>query len=132
MVDLNYFPAFSTPQIPEGIEGNLPPGLSGIPEYWHTLSEPVDPAKGIPHFRDVIFENIQAVDVETAMSMSGYGSAPLENFTFKNVSIQAQHAGRMQYVQGLTLQNVSIQARDGKPIAITGTFQTKGSIRQSR
>ncbi len=48
MVDLNYFPAFSTPVIPPGIENNLPPGLSSIPDYWHTLADSCRSGKGNP------------------------------------------------------------------------------------
>jgi polygalacturonase len=121
MVDLNYFPAFSTPVIPPGIEDNLPPGLSSIPTYWHTLAAPVDPKRGIPHFRDVRFEDIQGTGLGTAISMTGSASAPLEEFTLKDVSIEAQHAGAIRYAQELRLEHVNIQAQDGKPITMENT-----------
>jgi hypothetical protein len=132
MADLNYFPAFSTPHIPAGIERNLPPGLSAVPSYWKTLATPVDPERGIPHFRNVTFTDIRGQGMGTAVSMKGYPQAPLENFHFDEVRLEAQHAGTIEHVRGLKLQQVCIRGEDGRPVELVDAPTTKGTLNGCR
>ena len=127
-IDLNYFPAFSTPRIPEGIEHNLPPGLTSVPDYWHVLAAPVDPKKGVPHFRDVTLSNIRADDVKTAVDVNAAADAPMERFTLRNIEIDAEHGGSIRYTDRWTLENVRIRAQDGQPLTRQDMRQTSGSI----
>lgn len=131
-IDLNYFPAFSTPKIPPGIEKNLPPNLHAIPSYWHILTAPVPPAKGIPHFRDITLADIHAVGVGTAFSINAAADAPLQHFNLKNIDIEAQRAGSIRHTQAWTVQNVTVHARDGVPLKLDDMKQTSGAIKQTR
>jgi polygalacturonase len=130
MIDLNYFPAFSTPKIPEGIEKNLPPGLQSIPRYWSTLAAPVPPALGTPHFRDVTLSNIRAVDCDTAISANAAADAPLERFTLQHIDIEAQHAGSIRHTRGWKLDDVRIRARDGRGVKLDDDREIAGTIVQ--
>ncbi len=131
-IDLDYFPAFSTPKIPPGIQKNLPPNLHAIPPYWHILSAPVPPAKGIPHFRDITLADIHAVGVGTAFSVNAATDAPLQRFTLKNITIDAHHAGSIRHTQAWTIQNVTVHARDGVPLKLEDMEQTNGAVKQTR
>lgn len=130
MVDLDYFPAFSTPRIPPGIEKDLPPGLRAIPSYWSILTAPVAPAAGIPHFRDVTLTGIHAIDVGTAISVNAAPDAPLENFTLKNIDITAQHAGSIAHTLAWRFDGVRLRASDGLPLKLDDNRRSNGAIRQ--
>lgn len=130
LVDLNYFPAFSTPKIPPGIKNNLPPGLHSIPSFWSILTEPVPPKLGIPHFRDITLEDIQATNVGTAFSVNAIPSAPLVHFTLKNISIHAKDAGRIHYATGWKFRNVKIWATNPKPLQLVDVKQAQGAVQQ--
>jgi hypothetical protein len=127
-IDLDYFPAFSTPIIPPGIEHDLPPGLTSIPAYWHGLAEPVDPVRGVPHFRNVTFENIHADDAGTAFDVNAVPNAPLEYFVLKNIDLEAQHAGRIQHTLGWRMEDVRVKAADGSTVKMDDTSGTEGTI----
>lgn len=127
-IDLNYFPAFSTPRIPEDIEHHLPSGLNSIPEYWHILAAPVPAGRGTPHFRDITFSHIRADDVQTAIDVNAAADAPLERFTLRDVSLSAEHAGSIRHIRGWKFERVSIRARDGVPLAWEDAIGNSGSI----
>jgi hypothetical protein len=130
-IDLDYFPAFSTPKIPTGIADNLPPGLSAIPTYWHILAAPVSPQAGLPHFRDVTFENIQAKGAGEALSVNAASDAPLENFTLKQIDLEAKTAGSIQHTHSWRIEDVRIRADDGQPLKIEDMQGTRGSFQQA-
>lgn len=130
MIDLNYFPAFSTPKIPPGIENNLPPGLHSIPSYWRILTAPVSPGRGTPHFRDITFSGIRATDAGTAFSVNAAADAPLERFTLQNIDLEAERAGSIRHTRGWHFENVTVHARDKKPLILQDAQDSIGSIRQ--
>lgn len=129
-IDLNYFPAFSTPKIPPGIDKNLPPGLNSVPSYWHILAEPVSPAQGTPHFRNIALTDIHGVHCGTAFSVNAAPDAPLERFTVKNIDIDAQHAGAIRHTHAWQFENVTVRARDRVPMQYEDVQQSIGAIRQ--
>jgi hypothetical protein len=130
-IDLNYFPAFSTPKIPDGIGHNLPPGLKHIPEYWHILAAPVDPQKGVPHFRNVTLVNIRGDGAKTAIDVNAAADAPMEHFTLKNIELSAEHAGAIRHTDQWTIENVRIHAHDSQSLTEEDMRQTHGSINVS-
>ena len=127
-IDLDYFPAFSTPRIPPGIEKNLPPGLRAIPDYWHTLAAPVDPVRGLPHFRHVLLEDVQARGVGTAIEANAASHAPLEDFVLRNIHMEAQRAGSVRHTQRWQLDNVTIRAAEHTPLLQEDMLATTGKF----
>jgi polygalacturonase len=111
-IDLNYFPAFSTPRIPPGVENNLPPTLKQIPSYWKTLTRPVSQQEGTPHFRDITFSNVNADAARTAIDVNAAQDAPMERFSLQHVHLQGQHAGRIRHTADWQLMDVLIRAGD--------------------
>ena len=127
-VDLDYFPAFSTPVIPPGIEHNLPPGLSRVPDYWHILAAPVAPGRGTPHFRDLTFRNIRADNAATAIEVNAAADAPITGVRMQHVSLQGTTAGSISHVRDWQLKDVHIIGDDGKRLIITDTRDIRGDF----
>jgi polygalacturonase len=129
-IDLDYFPAFSTPVIPPGIEKNLPPGLTKVPDYWHILAEPVAAGRGTPHFRDLTFAHIQADNAGTAIEVNAMPDAPITHVHMNKVHLQGVKAGSIRHISDWQLEDVHIIGEDGAPLVIEdahdvhGTFQT--------
>jgi len=111
-IDLNYFPAFSTPHIPKGIEKDLPPTLHDVPEYWKRLAAPVSPEKGTPHFRDITFSKVDGEGIQTAFDLNAAQDAPMEEFVLEHVHLDALHAGSIRHTAGLRMKDVQIRATD--------------------
>lgn len=131
-IDLDYFPAFSTPRIPPGIEHNLPPGLTSVPSYWSVLAAPVDPARGTPHFRDVTLEDIHAENAGTAFEVNAAADAPLEYFVLRNIDLHAQHAGSIQHTLDWHMENVRVEASDGSTVKTVDMRGTAGKVKSTK
>ncbi|MGB7134055.1 MAG: glycosyl hydrolase family 28 protein [Acidobacteriaceae bacterium] len=127
-IDLDYFPAFSTPRIPPGIENNLPPGLTAVPDYWKILAAPVPPGKGIPHFRDITLSHIDATGAGTAFDVNAAPDAPIEDVTLRDVDIHADHAGSLRHIEGWTFDHVRVDARDGLPLVLEDAHGISGRV----
>ena len=127
-IDLNYFPAFSTPHIPGGIEQDLPAGLTRVPDYWRILAAPVLPEKGVPHFRDIALSDFQADGIKTAIDVSAAQDAPMERFTLERIDIEAERAGSIQHTDQWRIDRVRVRARDGQPLKEEDMRQTTGTI----
>jgi hypothetical protein len=125
-IDLDYFPAFSTPHIPLGIEHNLPSELRSIPDYWHTLAAPVPPVEGTPHFRDIHLDDIEDRGARTAIEVNAAADAPIERFSLSNVSLEGEHAGCVRHISGWTLRKVRVRAMDGKPLQLEDVAGLQG------
>jgi len=109
-ITLNWNPSYSYAKMPEGIKNP--------PDYWRVLTEVVPPEKGLPHFRNVKISGIKAVDAQQAFSVSSYKDAPLENFEFKNLEIDAKSAGSIQYADHWTFANTRIKTTDGSVVKL--------------
>lgn len=104
VVDLNWHPTYSNSVLPEGYNaGNLP-------LHWTKLLEKVDPAKGLPKFRNVNFENIRATNAGTCIKVTGLKESTIDNFSFKNVSFQGKAAGSISFAKNWNFENVSLEA----------------------
>jgi polygalacturonase len=110
-VNLNWNPSYSY--------ATLPAGVKDVPDYWKVLLEKVPPEKGMPHFRNVRIFNIRATGAQRAISASGYKEAPLENFEFKNIDIEAKTAGSIQNTVNWTFTDMRIKTADGSGIGGT-------------
>ena len=127
-IDLNYFPAFSTPHIPSGIEQNLPEGLTSIPDYWHTLAAPVSAERGVPHFRNVTLSNLHADGAKTAIEGNAAQDAPMEQFKLDHIDLTAEHAGSIRHADRWQIRDVRVHARDGHALTQEDMRQSTGKI----
>jgi hypothetical protein len=114
-ITMNWNPAYSYATVPTGA---LPDGLKEMPEYWKTLLAPVDPQKGIPHFRDIQISDLKATGARQAFAVSSHADSPLQNFVWKNIDIEAKSAGTIQNADGWTFTNVRVVAGDGSKVIL--------------
>jgi len=125
LITLDWNPKYSYPRLPEGIENNLPPGLDHVPDFWRTMTAPVSPEQGAPHFRGVRIARVRATGAKQAFSVSGYPQAPLEDFRLEDIDISAAAAGTIANARHWTFRNVHVHTEDGSRV----TFQEAVEIR---
>ena len=104
----------------------IPAGMTNVPDYWKTLTEPVPPEKGLPHFRTVHIASLKATGAKTAILTNSYPDAPLERFTFDRISIAAQTAGTIADASNWVFQNTTIQTQDGSRVAFKNSQNVTG------
>jgi polygalacturonase len=109
---MNWNPAYSYSTLPAGYTE------ATLPAHWKAMLAKVDPAQGLPHFRDVVISNVQVNHAKTAISAEGQPNSLLENMTFDHVTMTAATAGSLSYAKDWIMKDVNITAQDNKPLAI--------------
>jgi polygalacturonase len=109
-ITLNWNPSYSYAKLPEGAKD--------VPDYWRVLTEAVPPAKGLPHFRNVRISGLQATGAQRAFAVSSYPDAPLLDFEFKNVEIEAKTAGSIQNAENWSFTGTRIKTADGSLVTL--------------
>jgi hypothetical protein len=89
------------------------------------MLQKVDPAKGIPHFRNIYVSNIKAVGVKRIISAAGLNASLLENFQFDKIDIEANTMGTIDFAQGWKITNSKLKATDNKPISVTNSLSVQ-------
>lgn len=112
LVDLNWFPAYSNSVLPEGYS------LDTVPVHWKALLTPVDPEKGMPKFKDIYFENISANDARVCVRVMGQEAGTIDQFYFKNVHIEGEKAGSVNWAKDWSFDNCSVKGQDGVALAV--------------
>jgi polygalacturonase len=110
-ITMNWNPSYSYAAIPAG--------LTDVPDYYKVLATPVPEAKGLPHFRDVRIWNIKATGAREAFNVSGYPDAPLENFGFDHLEIEAKTAGTIANAKDWKFAHMEIKTADGSTVKMT-------------
>ena len=109
----NWNPSYSYSTLPAGYDINT------VPEHWKKMLQPVDPEKGIPHFKDVYISDIKVDGARKAIFADGLKQEPLKNFHLTNVNITANTAGSIKNASNWSFNNVSIQSKDHSKIEVT-------------
>ncbi|HEX4155157.1 MAG TPA: glycosyl hydrolase family 28 protein [Acidobacteriaceae bacterium] len=117
-VNLNWNPNYSY--------ATLPPDVKNPPSYWITLTTPVPPDKGLPHFSDVHIWNIDATNARTAIRIAAYPNAKLENFRIDHVRISAANAGSIADTDGLALSDIDLTVPTGSRLESTDNTNLHG------
>ena len=115
-LELNWYPEYSYPQIPEEIS------IEEMPIHWKVMTQRVDPpSRGIPEFRNIKLSNIEVVGSQEAIYANAYPEVPMHDLTWENVSIEAEKGGKIQYAQNWNMENVSISIKQKEhPIQLIG------------
>ncbi|KAA6300063.1 MAG: Endo-polygalacturonase [Candidatus Ordinivivax streblomastigis] len=108
ILDLNWFPSYSFPVLPEGYHPD------SIPAHWKILLLPVDPEKGLPKFRNIYFENVSATNAEKCVAVYGLANSLIEQFHFKNVRLQGEKAGNINYAENWHFDGFVIDAKNSE------------------
>jgi len=122
LADLNWFPSFSYPKIPD-TEKIIPP-------VWKILSAPNPKGTPLPHFHNITLANIEATKSGGGLSIEGLPNSPLENVTLRNIKMQTDKAGSISNAKNWTFTDVIISGKDGKPITVKDSENVSPPSRQ--
>jgi len=125
-INLNWNPSYSYATLPPGTDPKT------VPVYWIALTTPVPLAKGLPHFYDVHIWNIKATGAHQAFSVSAYPNAPLVDFRFDHIDIQAQQAGSITNAQDWSFSDVHLQTSDGSTVRVADSDSITGLLTRSQ
>ncbi|HEY1213388.1 MAG TPA: glycoside hydrolase family 28 protein [Bryobacteraceae bacterium] len=117
-VTMNWNPSYSYAQ--------LPAGMTKVPSYWKVLTEPVPPAKGLPHFHDVRISDVYATNAKRAFQVSAFPGDPLERFSFDRLTIRAKTAGTIADADDWTFHRTEIATEDGSRVSLRNCRNIKG------
>lgn len=113
--NLDWFPDFSYPRLPEAFEGRP------VPPHWAALTRPVQPPeRGIPEFRDIGIQRVTARGAKAAFAVTGHPEKPIRNLRWKDIDVSAATAGSIRHAADWTVEKVEIKAADGAPVRFTG------------
>ena len=112
-VSMNWNPSYSYSKLPEGYDKNE------IPIHWKKMLTPVEPeSKGIPTFKNITLANIKVKGAKTAINVNGLENSIVTNITLKDVSIEAETAGQINFSEDWSFENVSLTTQDGSTLDI--------------
>ncbi|MBL7110331.1 MAG: glycoside hydrolase family 28 protein [Bacteroidales bacterium] len=101
--ELNWYPAYSYPEIPE----TIPP--DSIPDHWKIMAQPVlPPERGIPEFRNLKLSNMTIKKARQAFYVNAFPEKPIWNVQWKDIRIEADEPGSISHAKDWTMENVSL------------------------
>ena len=80
----------------------------------------------MPHFSNVHIWNIKATGARRAFSVSAYPNAPLVNFKFDHLDIQAATAGSIADAQDWTFSDIHLTTTDNSKVKVTNSTNVTG------
>jgi polygalacturonase len=110
-INMNWNPSYSYAEIPAG--------LKDVPPYYYVLATHVPEDKGLPHFADVHIWNIQATGAKTAILVSAYPNATLDNFKIDHLEIEAKTAGSISNARNWQMTDNAIHTADNSTVKFT-------------
>ncbi|HEX8325984.1 MAG TPA: glycoside hydrolase family 28 protein [Hymenobacter sp.] len=117
---MNWNPAYSYSTLPAGYTAET------LPPHWKAMLSKVEPAeKGLPHFRNVVIDNVRVKSAKVAVQAEGQVNSLLENMTLINITMNAATAGSIKYATGWTVRNLNIKAADQAPLAVESSPNVK-------
>jgi polygalacturonase len=117
---MDWNPNYSNTSLPAGTDPKT------VPDYWIKLTTPVPPEKGLPHFSDVHIWNIKATGARRAFSVSAYPNAPLINFKFEHLDIQAATAGSIADAKDWTFSDIKLTTTDNSTVKVIDSTNVTG------
>lgn len=117
VVTLNWNPSYSY--------ATLPKGIKEIPSHWKVMLEEVPEEKGLPYIRNVSVEDCHAINVKTAIQVSGTEKSYISGFKFKNVSISAEKAGHLSFIRDWLIEGLTIRTPGAEELKIDNAQKLK-------
>jgi polygalacturonase len=117
---MNWNPSYSYATLPQGMD------IKTAPVYWVPLTTPVPEAQGRPHFSGVHIWNIKATGARRAFSVEAYPDAPLTNFKFDHLDIQAASAGTIADAKDWSFSDVKLTIADGSAVKLVDSTNVTG------
>jgi polygalacturonase len=117
---MDWNPNYSNTSLPAGTDPKT------VPDYWVKLTTPVPLEQGLPHFSDVHIWNIKATGARRAFSVSAYANAPLINFRFDHLDIQAATAGSIANAKDWTFSDIKLTTTDNSAVKVIDSTNVTG------
>lgn len=108
-VTMNWNPGYSRATLPAA-------EAAQAPRHWQVLATPVPPEQGRTEVCGVHIDRLSARGAQTAFEVDAAAEAPLRDFRFTDLDIQARRGGHVQDVQGWRFTNSRLVL--GTPIAL--------------
>lgn len=83
------------------------------------------PDEGTPMFRHILFEDIVSRGSKAAFTLRGLPEMPLQNITFRDVSLSAERGADLAYADRIVFERVSIRATQGEPVKATAVSHSQ-------
>ncbi|NCT84161.1 MAG: glycoside hydrolase family 28 protein [Comamonadaceae bacterium] len=109
-VTMNWNPGYSRAHIPEAER-------PAAPRHWRALAAPVPPELGRTQVHGVRIETLRATGAQVAFEVDAHAQAPLRDFHFSGLDLQARHGGHVQDVQGWRF-DADCRLQTGTPVAV--------------
>jgi hypothetical protein len=117
---MNWNPSYSYAVLPPGTDSKT------MPPYWVPLTTPVSDAQGRPHFSGVHIWNNNATGARRAFSVEAYKDAPLTDFKFDHLDIQAASAGSIADAKDWSFADDKLTIADGSVVRVTDSTNVTG------
>jgi hypothetical protein len=117
---MDWNPNYSNTSLPAGTDPKT------VPPYWIKLTTAVPPEQGVPHFSNVHIWNIKATGARRAFAVSAYPNAPLTEFKFDHLDIQAATAGSIADAKDWTFSDIKLTTTDGSTVKVTDSTDVTG------
>jgi len=117
---MNWNPSYSYATLPAGMN------IKDAPPYWVPLTTPVSDAQGRPHFSGVHIWNIKATGATRAFSVEAYPDAPLIDFKFDHLDIQAASAGTIADAKDWAFSDIKLTTADNSAVKVTDSTNVTG------
>ena len=117
-VTMNWNPAFSRADIPAAER-------AAAPAHWLNLATPVPPAQGRVQVNGVRIERLKARGANIAFEVDAYAEAPLRDFRFASLDIQARRGGHLQDIRDWRF-DAGCRLDLGSPIAVGSGCEPTG------
>ena len=117
-ITMNWNPSYSY--------ATIPAGLTDYPAYYNVLTTHVPDDKGIAHVEDVKIWNITATNAQTAFTVDAYKDAPLLDFHFDNLNIQAATAGHIADAKDWHFEHTTLTIADQSKVALADSEDVTG------
>lgn len=104
---LNWNPAYSYCNLPEGYKGD-------IPSSWERLLEPIPDEIPYTQVSDIQISNVEAYNEEgyegisRAFQIEGFGQEPIRRVSLKDITISSKEFGIINYVEDIHFDHVSV------------------------
>ncbi len=96
--NLDWFPAFSYPKLPESFNGKP------VPAHWIAMTRPIEPpGRGIPEFRNIEISRVTATGAKRAFEVVAHPEKPIHHLTWSDIDISAEQAGVIRHAAGWTV-----------------------------
>jgi polygalacturonase len=105
-VNLNWNPSYSYAAIPEG--------MTDAPPHWRVMATPVPRDQGLARLRDIRISDVRAIGAKTAFEVAAFPEAPLERFSFDDLDLDVQAAGKIANARDWTFRRTLVDTLDGK------------------